>query len=86
MWLKVRPKRVPRQFLLIYPCKMIANEWSRKNYDSRTGKITSQESENLRCNNTNNNYSNRKSYANYEQRNYDDFDFNTLLANYNTLV
>ena len=35
---------------------MIANEWSRKNYDSGTGKITSQESENLRCNNTNNNY------------------------------
>lgn len=27
---------------LIYPCKMIANEWSRKNYDSGTGKITSQ--------------------------------------------
>lgn len=75
---------------LIYPCKMIVNEWSRKNYESRTGKITSQESENLRCNNTNNIYTNRvkdkKSYANYEQRSYDGFDFNTLLANYNKLV
>lgn len=32
---------------------MIANQWKRKNYDSGTGKITTQESENLRCNYTN---------------------------------
>lgn len=38
---------------LIYPCKMISEEWSRKNYDSGTGKNTILKSENLRCNNTN---------------------------------
>ena len=41
-----------------------ANIMSRKNYDSRNGKTTSQESENLRCNNNKynkNNYSNNLS-------------------------
>lgn len=33
---------------LIYPCKMISEEWSRKNYDSGTGKITIQEQEKIR--------------------------------------
>lgn len=75
---------------LIYPCKMKISEWSRKNYGSGTGKNTNQESENLRCNYTDNNYTNKvkgkKSSANFEQRTYDDFNFNTLLANYNLLI
>lgn len=75
---------------LIYPCKMISEEWSRKNYDSGTGKNTILESENLRCNNTNNNYTNKvnsKSQKNnFEQRDYSGFDFNTLLANYEQLI
>ncbi len=44
-----------------------ANITSRKNYDSRNGKTTSQESENLRCNNNKynkNNYSNNLSRKN----------------------
>lgn len=75
---------------LIYPYKMTVNEWKSKNYDSGTEKTTVQETENLRCNYTNNNYTNRvkgkKNSANFEQRNYDDFNFNTLLANYNSLI
>lgn len=50
---------------------------TRKNYESRNGKTTSQESENLRCSNNKynkNNYSNmsgkKNSYSNYEQRSY----------------
>lgn len=53
------------------------NIMSRKNYESRNGKSTSQESENLRCSNNKynkNNYSNmsgkKNSYSNYEQRSY----------------
>ena len=52
-----------------------ANIMSRKNYDSRNGNSTIQESENLRCSNNKynkNNYSNmsskKTSYSNYEQR------------------
>ena len=54
-----------------------ANIMSRKNYDSRNGKTTSQESEILRCNKNKynkNNYSSTSgkkiSYSNYEQRSY----------------
>ena len=75
---------------LIYPCKMISNEWNRKNYDSGTGKNTTQESKDLRCSYTNNKYTNRvngkKNYINFEQRDYKDFDFNTLLANYKEFI
>ena len=53
------------------------NIMSRKNYDSRNEKITSQESENLRCNknkynknNYINNFGRKNSYSNYEQRSY----------------
>lgn len=59
---------------------------TRKNYDSRNGKFTNQESENLRCNYNKynkNNYSKcktkRNSFCNYEQRQYDNLDF--LYAN-----
>ena len=58
----------------------------RKVYDSRNGKFTNQESENLRCNYNKynkNNYSKcktkRNSFCNYEQRQYDNLDF--LYAN-----
>lgn len=75
---------------LIYPCKIEVYKWSRKNSDSGTGKNTILESENLRCNNTNYNYTNRvnnKSQKNnFEQRDYSDFDFNTLLANYEQFI
>ncbi len=73
---------------LIYPCKMDfdSNIWNRKNSDSETGKNTILESENLRCNNTNNNYTNRvnskaKNKNNFEQRDYSDFNFSSLYAN-----
>ena len=69
---------------------MISNEWNRKNYDSGTGKNTTQESKDLRCSYTNNKYTNRvngkKNYINFEQRDYKDFDFNTLLANYKEFI
>ena len=75
---------------LIYPCQMVSVEWNRKSYDSGTGKITTLDSENLRCNYTNNNYPNRvnarKNYINFEQRDYKGFDFNTLLANYKEII
>ena len=65
-----------------------ANIMSRKNYDSRNGKTTSQESENLRCNNNKynkNNYSNipnkRNSFCNYEQRTYEDGELDKLYCN-----
>lgn len=73
---------------LIYPCK-IDFEWSRKNYDSGLGKSTTLESENLRPNNTNNKNTNRvkgKHTSNFEQRSYEGFDFNTLLANYKEII
>lgn len=55
---------------------------SRKIYESRVGKSTSHDTENLRPNYNNNNYNNKgkkNSYQNYEQRHYDDLDF--LYAN-----
>ena len=65
-----------------------ANITSRKNYDSRNGKTTSQESENLRCNKnkySKNNYSNipnkRNSFCNYEQRTYEDGELDKLYCN-----
>ena len=65
-----------------------ANITSRKNYDSRNGKTTSQESENLRCNKnkySKNNYSNipnkRNSFCNYEQRVYEDGELDKLYCN-----
>ena len=65
-----------------------ANIMSRKNYDSRNGKTTSQESENLRCNKnkySKNNYSNipnkRNSFCNYEQRTYEDGELDKLYCN-----
>lgn len=73
---------------LIYPCK-IDFEWSRKNYDSGLVKSTTLESENLRPNNTNNKNTNgvkSKRTSNFEQRSYEDFDFNTLLANYKEFI
>ena len=61
---------------------------SRKNYDSRNGKTTNQESENLRCNKNKynkNNYSNipnkRNSFCNYEQRTYEDGELDKLYCN-----
>ena len=61
---------------------------SRKNYDSRNGNFTVQESENLRCNNNKynkTNYSNmtqRKNlYSNYEQRVYTQEELNKLYCN-----
>ena len=61
---------------------------SRKNYDSRIGNFTVQESENLRCNNNKynkTNYSNmtqRKNlYSNYEQRVYTQEELNKLYCN-----
>lgn len=61
---------------------------SRKIYDSRNGKSTSQESENLRCNNNKynkNNYSNtsgkKNSYSNYEQRSYLPEELDNLYCN-----
>ncbi len=61
---------------------------SRKNYDSRNGKTTSQESENLRCSNNKynkNNYSNmsakKNSYSNYEQRVYEPEQLANLYCN-----
>ena len=73
---------------LIYPCK-IDFEWSRKNYDSGLVKSTTLESENLRPNNTNNKNTNRvkgKHTSNFQQRSYEGFDFNTLLANYKEII
>ena len=62
-----------------------ANITSRKNYDSRNGKTTSQESENLRCNKNKDNYSNipnkRNSFCNYEQRTYEDGELDKLYCN-----
>ena len=70
---------------LIYRCKMTCFDWSRKNSVSGNGGNTIQDTENLRCNYTNNNYPNRgngkKNYTNFEQRNYKNFDFNSLIAN-----
>lgn len=71
---------------LIYVGKInhvsIDNSMTRKNYDSRNVKSTTNESENLRCNNNKsnkNNYSNNIKYklkkdsiCNYKQRNYED--------------
>lgn len=61
---------------------------SRKNYESRNGKLTSQESENLRCSNNKynkNNYSNmsakKNSYSNYEQRVYEPEQLDNLYCN-----
>lgn len=61
---------------------------SRKNYDSRNGKTTSQESKNLRCNNNKynkNNYSNMSAkknlYSNYEQRVYEPEQLDNLYCN-----
>lgn len=65
-----------------------SNIMSRKNYDSRNGKTTSQESEILRCNKNKynkNNYSNipnkRNSFCNYEQRTYEDGELDKLYCN-----
>ncbi len=65
-----------------------ANIMSRKNYDSRNGKTTSQESENLRCNknkdnknNYSNNFGRKNSFSNYEQRNYEDGELDKLYCN-----
>ena len=58
----------------------------RKNYDSRNGNFTNQESENLRRNknNYNKNYSNTcKSYCNYEQRHYTNEELDRLYCNIN---
>ena len=55
---------------------------SRKIYESRVGKSTSHDTENLRPNYNNNNYNYKgkgNSYQNYEQRHYDNLDF--LYAN-----
>lgn len=61
---------------------------SRKNYDSRNGKTTSQESENLRCNknkynknNYSNNFGRKNSYSNYEQRSYLSEELDKLYCN-----
>ena len=61
---------------------------SRKNYDSRNGKTTNQESENLRCNknkDNKNNYSNNLSrknlFSNYEQRTYENGELDKLYCN-----
>jgi len=61
---------------------------SRKNYDSRNGETTIQESENLRCSNNKynkNNYSNtpqrKNSYSNYEQRVYEPEQLEKLYCN-----
>ena len=61
---------------------------NRKNYDSRNGKTTIQESENLRCSNNKynkNNYSNtpqrKNSYSNYEQRVYEPEQLEKLYCN-----
>ena len=61
---------------------------SRKNYDSRNGETTIQESENLRCSNNKynkNNYSNtpqrKNSYSNYEQRIYEPEQLEKLYCN-----
>lgn len=55
----------------------------RKNYESRVGKSTSHDTENLRPNYNNNNYNykgkSKYSFQNYEQRHYDNLDF--LYAN-----
>ena len=75
---------------LIYPCKMVANKWSRKNYDSGHVKNTTLESENLRCNYTDNNYTtkvnSKKNFVNFEQRDYKNYDFNSFIANYNKFI
>lgn len=61
---------------------------SRKNYGSRNGKTTSQESENLPCSNNKynkNNYSNmnakKNSYSNYAQRVYEPEQLDNLYCN-----
>ena len=75
---------------IIYVGKInhISNEktMSRKNYDSRNGKFTNPESENLRCNNNKyykNNYSNIPQIrnSNYEQRVYEPEELDTLYCN-----
>lgn len=65
-----------------------ANIMSRKNYDSRNGKTTNQESENLRCNknkdnknNYSNNLSRKNSFSNYEQRTYENGELDKLYCN-----
>lgn len=65
-----------------------SNIMSRKNYDSRNGKTTSQESENLRCNknkynknNYSNNFGRKNSFSNYEQRIYEDGELDKLYCN-----
>jgi len=64
---------------------MTCFDWSRKNSVSGNGANTVQDTENLRCNYTNNNYTNRgnvkKNYTIFEQRDYKNFDFNSLIAN-----
>ena len=56
---------------------------TRKNYDSRVGKSTSHDTENLRPNYNYNNYNYRgkskSNFVNYEQRHYDNL--NSLYAN-----
>lgn len=56
---------------------------NRKNYDSRNGENTIQESENLRPNYNNKNYNNRtnKTNVNFEQRNYAEGSLDYLYAN-----
>ena len=62
-----------------------AESMNRKNYDSRNGENTIQESENLRCSNNKNNYSNtpqrKNSYSNYEQRVYEPEQLEKLYCN-----
>lgn len=65
-----------------------SNIMSRKNYESRNGKTTSQESEILRCNknkynknNYSNNFGRKNSFSNYEQRNYEDRELDKLYCN-----
>ena len=56
---------------------------TRKSSDSREGKSTTHESENLRPNDTNNKNTNKtnKNYCNYEQRQYTKEFFDSLYAN-----
>ena len=65
-----------------------SNIMSRKNYDSRNGKSTSQESEILRCNknkynknNYSNNFGRKNSFSNYEQRTYENGELDNLYCN-----
>ena len=78
---KAKPK-------LLYPAQMVHDEkfdnLTRKNFDSRTVKSTTHESENLRPKYTNNKNTNitNKNYCNYEQRQYTKEFLNSLYANF----